>query len=1221
MEIAGQTVTSKRSASPCLHLDRLRDCTVMSRIKPSEITEITASEISQHDQALMESTRDYSLKSDAPLSESLSSSFTSDSATSPSRKWYNVVGHAKIRGYVPRRWRSAATVVSYFEGGAGPGLYTFQLLTCASGQTPFYPTANSSSTSPPKPRFASSSSESPSQVPKYATHDTNTFAHSASSSNTSSSSLPSIAPQDLIIGEFEVVSVRGYFVNPFNVDLVRDGLFPNVTTPTSPTSPTSPPTSPVTPDTVPTTAPAHPTTEPSPSFAFPSPSDSTPSPSTAAPSPSFGSSPYAHPAMFPSEPTFYEVSQTASSRADALYHHGSFTTASTAKHAIVNIIMAGFWLLALVGSWALVHWRLGRKLPFLHPLLALPSLYIYLRLLAFAFFVYNLYEAIIQHELHRIGFVTLGILRRPSCAFTMNSPIPHHLYDNSSWHTTVTSFQTLGPRTTTSHPNIPTASQILRAQLSCSEIYTNGGVLPQGSLQSTVQWPTSQYIVSKIIPALLWSSCMALGTVTAFYVSRGGSLTRPWGLDRKSRWRTAVFASLIFITSFAVTISSSMSINSTRVPPDTPLPTRIGSSWYLRNSDLSNDAKRESINLHFDSTSKSYLASLIPTALSSYLTASVLPNTLESPRLSILLVAVLQNSFFWRICCYTVAVLATKSCLASCGIIDDALQKQMTVLERELHATHSNARDLWNLSRTRPVPVISVTPTRPTEREAAPLVERTSALSQILDPNTSSLAAETPVTPRVGSNEEPEDDEAAARRRRRQEREERKRSPIVLLSKLVRSVRRKQSTFKVVHMAIAITFALGALLALISPAWALQKSKVLNAILFNLLHLFFFSLIFYLFVPNKSSYKSLFQLNKYLRRQNRREERKKKAKEKSLAQRSALGIHASNNNARSADALGIESDDGSDDLNDDPSATVQPLLPWNKDDDDDEDNDDSDGLIGHRNSLELDRHGKRRSLTKALSSASPSSTKPPHASSMTPASERQFASSLLHKASLLADKDGFLSEEAKSALWGDTIEDDLRSPSFPSKSRRSPPLGPSGAGTTTNTTASSSASSTVLLPPIPSIMLENHDADEIALSKNPFSLVIIYPPSVKVNVPSPKVAADPTSSMVSSSNMTPSSSSLSTTALGGGLDDDNEPFTLPFAPVPLHPRLAARLKRSSPLPPSMMAALASPPPAATPTSTSTQSIAPPTILPPSIALARMAHPVSHSETVIQTPRL
>lgn len=1138
LELPGQTLSTKRSdSSPCQYLDRLRDCTIMSRIRPSEIHEVTVADVSTDasDDSVSASTRAHS--------------------DSDARKWYNVVGSAKLRGFVPRRWRAAATVVSYFEGGAGPGLYSFHLLTCNSGQTPFYahPTSSQGVNKKAQPTANGSS---------------DTVFENATLIRDHLSSSTTATPQDIIIGEFEVVSVHGFFVNPIHVDTVRDGL-PNIyATSTPPTTPQS------------ARIPASP----------------------------------ASVLLQPSPPTYFEAS-SASTRGHALFHHSSFTTASTTSAAIAHGTMASIWFIALLGSWVIVHWRLARKLPFLHPLLALPSLYIYLRLIAFAFFAFNLYEALLQHELHRLGYMSLGMIRRPSCAATFESSIPNEAYDASaSWQTLTASFQTTGVRKVGTPLSVPTASRLLMSQLYCSSIYDIGGTLPQSSLVSTEQWPLIQLFAIKILPALLWSSCMGILTLTMFYISRGGSLTRPWGLDRKTRIKALIFTALIVVTVFISAISSSLATNASRQPNDTPTPTHTGASWFLRNMPSDSDAKRET---NVAETTASTLQSLIPTSLVSYLTTAILPNKLIAPKMSVVQSVLLDNSLFWRLCSYAIIVLATKSCLASCSLISDSLQKQLTILEREFHATSSNARDLWNLSHTRPaVPTSSssVPPAPSSEPDrSSPLVGRSSALSQILDPSTSSLAAETAVTPRAPPEEPVEDEETVRRRERRQLREERKRSPVVLLSKLVRSVRRKLSTFKVIQMTIAITFALGAFLALISPSWALSKAKILNAILTNLLCLLFFAIFSYLFIPDKSKFKALFHLNKYLRRLNRREERKKKAQDKrtsaNVLKRSANGIEP---------LLFSESVDSEDfELDESSMDPVQPLLPF----DADEGNDD--GTVLELEDLKPAKAAlNTRTKKNGKWSELPLDDEP----------DRQFSSSLLQRASLLADKDGFLSEEAKKSLWGETIgSGSTLGPSPTRASMRSK----TAIGTNKSSidgeeeddgTESVSSTASALLPPrlrsgndrskphldIPSRSSPGLLAisEEEGFNTNPFSLVIIYPPSVKVTVPAPQAI-----------EVTPTTTVDLVSPVGGDDTDPEAPFVLPFAPVPLHPRLAARLKRSSPLPPSMMAALSSPtPPLPTPPVTTSSVAAPPTILPPSIALARMANPISHSETVIFTPR-
>lgn len=1141
LDIGGHTLSTRRSTSPCLYIDRLRDCTVLSRIKPSEVLEITPSESSTTNVAMEgQNEGEASSNSTSTFSTSSTSSTYASSSTSE-RKWYNVVGSARLRGFVPRRWRAAATVVGYFEGGAGPGLYSLQLLTCSSGMTPFY--TGPSSSSPP-----TSATKKDTLKPESTDSLASNYSSSHSQAQTSS-------PQELIIGEFEVISVRGFFVNPISVDQVRDGL-QNISAGSATSSAPS--------STAPTTL--------------------------------------TQPTLQSAQPTYFTASQS-SPNANRLFHHSSYTTAPTTKAVIAHSVMAGLWFLALLASWIVVHWRLGRRLPFLHPLLALPSIYIYLRLLAFAFCISNLYEAVIQHQVHSLGFVSLGLLRRPACASTLNDPVPNAAYDASaSWRSSTTSFQTMGVRSTGTPSSIPTASQVLRAQLSCSAIYNDGGSLNQGSIGSSVQWPMIQYFAIKILPAFLWSSCASLLALTIFYVSRGGSLTRPWGIERKTKLRNIAFVVLIGITSFATILSFSVTTNATKVPNDIPTPSTTGPSWYLRNSASTNDAKRETLASYFETTFTSSLASLIPTSLASYVPTSILPASMEVSKFDWLVSLFINNSLFWRLACYAIIVMAAKSCLASCTIILESLQKQMTVLERELHATSANARDLWNLARSH---VAAPIPTLPAVNRSSPLVGRGSALSQILDPATSSLAAETAVTPRERAEEAVEDEETVRRRERRQLREERKRSPVVLISKLVRSVRRKQSTFKAIHLNVAVMFALTAFLALISPSWSLQKAKILNAVLLNLLYLLFFSVLFYLFIPDKAKFKSLFQHNKFLRRQDRR---KRKEQAELLARNRNNGA----SNAHSpllSDAEEMEELE----LGGNASSAVRPLIPWNGTSDD------------HTDSTELILEDSR---SKGSANASKGKGIALKTNSSEDAPDRTFSSDLLHKASLLADKDGFLSEDAKKSLWGETVRSNSPSRSGssnargkPSAARKRPETPPSSMDLYDDDGTESVSSSTSLLPSssrterglrldlsassIPSDS-SKYDEEE-GFNNNPFSLVIIYPPSVKVTVPPPKP--------ITTIEVTPVVPTIDLSAEG-----DDAPFVLPFAPVPLHPRLAARLKRSSPLPPSMMAALASPP-ISPPSSTTSAAVAPPSIKPPSVALARMAHPVSHSETVIVTPRL
>lgn len=1161
LEIGGHTLSTHRSTSPCLYLDRLRDCTVLSRIKPSEIHEITSSDSATTSTNVAMEGQDSEFKREASShvrEGSSSTASSSSSASSSERKWYNVVGSARLRGFVPRRWRAAATVVAYFEGGAGPGLYSLQLLTCSSGMTPFY-------TGP-----SSSSSPSATRTKKDNLTTDSTASSAANYSSSFSQSSQASSPQELIIGEFEVISVRGFFVNPIQVEQVRDGLQNISTSYASSQSPSAPT----------------------------SPSESTP-PST-----------LTHPTLQSAQPTYFTASQS-SPNGNPLFHHSSYTSAPTTNAVIAHAVMAGLWFAALLVSWIAVHWRLGRRLPFLHPLLALPSVYIYLRLLAFAFCISNLYEAVIQHQVHTYGYVSLGLLRRPACASTLNEAVPNAAYDaSSSWRTSTTSFQTMGVRSPATPSSVPTASQVLRAQLSCSAIYNDGGSLNQGAVGSSVPWPLIQYFAIKILPAFFWSSCAALLALTIFYISRGGSLTRPWGIDRKTKLRTIAFVVLIAVTSFATILTFSIATNATKVPNDMPTPSATGGSWYLRNSASTSDAKRETLATYFESTLTSSLASLIPTSFASYVPTSILPVSMQISKSDWFAALLINNSLFWRLSCYVIIIMAAKSCLSSCTLILESLQKQMTVLERELHATSANARDLWNLARTH---VAAPIPTRPVVSRSSPLVGRSSALSQILDPATSSLAAETAVTPRERAEEDAEDQEAVRRRERRQLREERKRSPVVLISKLVRSVRRKQSAFKVIHLNVAVTFALTAFLALVSPSWSLQKAKILNAVLLNLLYLLFFAVLFYIFIPDKAKFKSLFQHNKYLRRQDRRK-RKEQAELRSRNGRNGLSDVGSPFLSDAEEMEDLEMDGVT-------TSAVRPLIPWNGASDD---NDDSRELI-------LEVRDAKGSAPSSKSKGN-KTTKNGADSPLDDTPDRQFSSDLLHKASLLADKDGFLSEDAKKSLWGETVRSNAPSLGGSSKSRGKLPLARGRPATPPATMdlddddgTESVSSSTSLLPPssraergirldlsstsIPSTST-NYDEEE-GFNNNPFSLVIIYPPSVKVTVPPPKplssIASTPVAPIIDLSSSV-------------GADGDDAPFVLPFAPVPLHPRLAARLKRSSPLPPSMMAALASPTPPVSPPSSTSAAAAPPTIKPPSVALARMAHPTSHSETVIVTPR-
>jgi hypothetical protein len=182
-------------------------------------------------------------------------------------------------------------------------------------------------------------------------------------------------------------------------------------------------------------------------------------------------------------------------------------------------------------------------------------------------------------------------------------------------------------------------------------------------------------------------------------------------------------------------------------------------------------------------------------------------------------------------------------------------------------------------------------------------------------------------------------------------------------------------------------------------------------------------------------------------------------------------------------------------------------------------------------------------------------------------------SSLLHEASLLADGEGMLTEESKTELLmrirgaqgadqdhasleisvGDL---DLDSVDFVMDDRKED-VERRKKSVRFESAASAAASSP-------------HSSRNRSSFPPPFNLLVIYPPTVvRSNIE--KEGKEKGGSISSPSSLGPAGleSSGQVSMTNESMDLDDEPMKEPFTPVPLHPKLAAKLKRSSPLPPSM----------------------------------------------------
>jgi hypothetical protein len=746
---------SKRKLAMCQRLDKLRDCSVMARISPSSMREIVTDTPQNHFSG-----------SDAP----------SPNSETPSQ-WYELVGHAVIGGSVGKHWSSASTLSGYWENGAGPGLYSLSLLSCPLSLShfgPFTPHYNSSIPSTP-------STSNDTEIPE-----------------NSQSSASFYFPLQPILGEMQLISVRGWFINQDRVSAAppeEESIF--LTEPKKETQASSRSIQALEGQDL------HLNSE-----------DYTKRAHSKAQRDRFSRT-----SETASKPhSSFSSHLRASNSAETTFVHSAYATSTRSPLFVVHVVSATFWavlLSLLLGNTLffgcfripLLAWKKSSPLAsliaksrkrtqqrrtaesdesflegsegtttLLEPSWEsteqeddsvsfsagdfVPTVHIIMRLVCASFLFYNIYLIMCYRDLHVLGYVSfMGILNRPKCANNFfadplyaSAPLPVQNYTPNNFQTETTFFKwTEDPGLSKLHLlaslSCSSPSSILNlvksAHFDPSVIYT-GETAAQASEQAKLSnwesiavngftpaewrrmdammayydgekmggegmWPGFQWLLFPILPSLFLAFSTSLLVLLALYISKGGSLTRSTGLSRQEKRKIVTILVCIFLALFMASLSSDLSKTSRNHSNLYPLPRLSGMSWWNANKrstqlpsvpspnpPTASSAKPEVIQSKMpiqggfveekSSSSWDFRSSLL--AADSIYSSSILRLAPFSSKFSTLLGTWMisgEMSMFWSAILYALLLIATKECLSSGAIVSSYLKRQLALVDNQIN--------------------------------------------------------------------------------------------------------------------------------------------------------------------------------------------------------------------------------------------------------------------------------------------------------------------------------------------------------------------------------------------------------------------------------------------------------------------------------------------------------------------------------------------------------